>query len=136
MIRVLLETGFLVSLNPKDRNHEWAMNLLKRAKDREIKIFISPASLVELSLILKSKGLSEEGINRVLTAMESLITRYVRPAFPDLTFEIVSGAAKLRMKYPQLSFFDSIHTATALANDLDYHDLDEVIRDVIKRERE
>ncbi len=135
MIRVLLETGFLVSLNPKDKNHEWAMDLLKRAKEREIRIFLSPASLVELSLILKSKGLSEEGISRALMAMESLITRYARPAFPDLTFEIVSGAAKLRMKYTQLSFFDSIHAATALTDDLEYYDLDEVIRDIIRREK-
>lgn len=135
MIRALLETGFLVSLNPKDRNHEWAVNLLERARKREIKVFISPASLIELSLILKSKGLSDEGVSRVFTAMDSLIKRYARPTFPDLTFETVSCAAKLRNEYPHLSFFDSLHAAVALMEDLEYYDLDEAIRDVIKHER-
>ncbi len=135
MTKVLLETGFLVSLNPRDRNRGWAVDLLKQAREGEVKIFISPASLVELSLILKSKGLPEEGISRALAAMESLIRRYTRPSFPELTFEIISGAAELRVKYSQLSFFDSIHAATALVNDLEYYDLDEVIKNIVKRER-
>ena len=28
---VLVETGFLIALNPRDKNHEWALQLLKQA---------------------------------------------------------------------------------------------------------
>jgi hypothetical protein len=49
MINALLETGFLISLNPRDRNHEWAIGILRNVKSQRIRIFISPASPIELS---------------------------------------------------------------------------------------
>lgn len=123
-----------MSLNPRDRNHGWAIKLLEQAKGHDIKIFISPASLIELSLVLKSRGLTEGGINRFFAAMRSLISRYTKPYFPDITFDVVSKAAELRMKH-SLSFFDSIHAAIALTEDLEYYDLDELVRETVKAER-
>lgn len=134
MIKALLETGFLISLNPKDKNHGWAMEILKDARERRIRIFISPVSPIELSLILKSRGLKDDDLSQVFDAIDSIV-KHLKPSHPDLTFECVALAAKLRSKYQQLSFFDSLHAAVTLTEDLVYYDLDDVIRSVVESER-
>ncbi|MGC9107638.1 MAG: type II toxin-antitoxin system VapC family toxin [Infirmifilum sp.] len=133
MIKALLETGFLLALNPRDRNHEWATRVLNEAKKHKIIIFLSPASLIELSLILKSRGLTDPEISQVFDALNSLIKP--KPSYPELTAETLSSAARLRTRYPELSFFDSIHAALTLENDLAYYDLDDVVLHVVESER-
>lgn len=134
MINALLETGFLISLNPRDKNHEWAIGILRNAKSQRIRIFISPASPIELSLILKSRGLDDSEIENVLKAMDSIVRKYSRPLYPPLTMECTAYAAKLRKRY-NLSFFDSIHAAIALKEDLTYYDLDPDVSRAIESER-
>jgi hypothetical protein len=48
--------------------------------------------------------------------------------------ECTAYAAKLRKRY-NLSFFDSIHAAIALKEDLAYYDLDPDVNRVIESER-
>ena len=134
MLKELVETGFLLALNPKDRNHAWAKEILRRAKERESLLYISPVAPVELSLIMKSKGLSDRDIARVMNALDAVIKRYVKPNYPPLELRHVAYAAELRSKYPELTFFDSLHASVAILNNLTYADLDEVVRDVISSE--
>ncbi len=136
MIRVLVETGFLIALNPRDRNHSWAMGILEDARRRKLELNVSPVAPLELSLILRSRGLSEGDQTRVLEALDSAIRMWVRPKFPSLDLQTFSLSSRLRQKYPQLTFFDSIHAAVALSRDLTYYDLDEEIRKVCLESRE
>ncbi|PNV78641.1 MAG: hypothetical protein C0200_00045 [Thermoproteota archaeon] len=53
------------------------MKVLEDARKRRINIFISPASLVELSLILKSRGLGDHEI-QVFDAIDSIIKPMAR----------------------------------------------------------
>jgi hypothetical protein len=48
------------------------MKVLENARKRRTSFFISPASLVELSLILKSKGLGDDEISRYLMQLTQL----------------------------------------------------------------
>ncbi|MEM1516929.1 MAG: PIN domain-containing protein [Thermofilum sp.] len=130
----LVETGFLLALNPRDKNRDWALSLLREAKSGRLKLYLSPAAPIELSLILKSRGLAEQEIALVLEAMGLAISRYTRPVYPPLTLEAASLAANLRERYPELTFFDSLHAAVALSNKLEYRDLDEIVRRVVEEE--
>ena len=134
VLKELVETGFLLALNPKDKNHEWGMEVLKRARERESVLYISPAAPVELSLIMKSKGLSDRDIARVMNALEAIIRRYTKPNYSSLELRHVAYAAELRSKYPELTFFDSLHASVAILNNLMYADLDEVVREVVSSE--
>ncbi len=136
MMKALVETGFLIALNPDDKHHKWALNILKQAKEGEILLYISPAAPIELSLILRSKGVSEEMISKSLEALHIIITRYIKPKYPQLTLNHLSKAAVLRKKYPQLTLFDSIHLATAITEKLVYLDRDETLKDIYKKEIE
>ena len=42
--------------------------------------------------------------------------------------------ADLRRRYAELSLFDSLHAAVAIAEGLAYYDLDGVVKEVVRRE--
>ena len=43
-VSALIEASSLLALNPRNRNHEWALNLLRRAKSRELRLYVSSAA--------------------------------------------------------------------------------------------
>ena len=45
-----------------------------------------------------------------------------------------SLVADLRRRYAELSLFDSLHAAVAIAEGLAYYDLDGVVKEVVRRE--
>lgn len=134
MLRILVETGFLLALNPRDRNHEWALEVLGEARRPDTLLFISPAAPIELSLIMRSRGLSDEEVSRALYAMEAAIKRYTAPYYPPLELRHLAYAAELRLKYPELGFFDSIHAAISILENLTYRDLDETVSKIVASE--
>lgn len=134
-MRILVETGFLLALNPRDKHHKWALSILERARSGEFTLYISPVAPIELSLILKSKAYNEKDILQVLSAMNIIIRRYTRPHYPSLELEHIIYASELRMEYHKLTFFDSLHASIALLHNLTYYDLDEVIKEVISSEK-
>ena len=107
MLKELVETGFLLALNPKDRNHAWAMEVLRRAKEKESLLYISPVAPIELSPIMKSKGLSDDDVRRVMNALDAIIRRYVKPNYPQLELRHVAYATELRSKYSELTSITS-----------------------------
>ncbi len=135
MARALVETGFLLALNPRDRNHEWALKLLEGGEGGAIELYVSPAAPVEVSLILGSRGLSEREIREALEAMEDAMARFTKPRYVELRLDHAALAAELRRSHPELSFFDSLHAAVAIAEGLAYYDLDDVVRRAIEEER-
>ena len=134
-VRALIETGFLLALNPRDRNHGWALKLLEEGRRGLVELYISPAAPVEVSLILRSRGLSEEEVREALEAMEDAILLYTRPRYVQLSLVHVALAARFRSRHSELTFFDSLHAAVAVAEGLAYYDLDGVLRRIIEEER-
>ena len=134
VLRVLVETGFLLALNPRDGHHEWAMKVLEEARRREILLYISPVAPIELSLILRSKGSKDSDIGRALNAIGTIVERYTKPQYPQLGLRELVYASELRARYSELTFFDSIHAAITIMNNLTYYDLDSVIREVVTNE--
>ena len=134
-VRALVETGFLLALNPRDRNHGWALKLLEEGRRGLVELYISPAAPVEVSLILRSRGLSEEEVREALEAMEDAILLYTRPRYVQLSLVHVALAARFRSRHSELTFFDSLHAAVAVAEGLAYYDLDGVLRRIIEEER-
>ena len=108
--------------------------MLKEARRGEIALYISPAALIEVSLILRTKGINETELKEVLDSMRYAISMYTKPRLPHLSFEHVSLASNLRSRYPELSFFDSIHASIAILNGLLYYDLDKVIKEIVEAE--
>lgn len=134
VLRVLVETGFLLSLNPRNRRHSWGLGVLRDAGAGRFILFISPLAAVELSLILRSRGVDDRSVGLVLDALDSIIRRFVKPVYPLLELKHLAYSAELRLRYSELTFFDSVHAAIAILEDLVYYDLDETVRGVIASE--
>jgi len=132
--KLLLETGFLLSLNPRDKNHEWAMSILEGAVKGDYLIAISQPALIEFSLLLKSYGLSNDKIGEALQSISSIFNRYTRPTYIGITPETLVYSIELRRKYEKLTFFDSIYAAQSIIHRLIYSDLDKIVKEVISNE--
>ena len=133
--KVLIETGFLLSLNPRDRHHDWALQLLKQARRGDIQLFISAPAILELTLILKSRGIGDRDISILLDSIYVVIRSYTKLNYVYVTFESSALASKLRIKYPDLTFFDSYHAALTIFNKLEYYDLDHIVKEIVSKER-
>jgi predicted nucleic acid-binding protein len=129
--KILVETGFLLALNPEDRNHEYAIKLLH---SKNLKLYLSPVSLIELNLLLRAKKRSEDEIISVFKALKDIIRD--RVSIISLRFTYVIKASELRKKYKELTLFDSIHSAICLVEKISYGDLDEKIRNIVNIEKQ
>jgi len=107
--------------------------VLSECRSRRVRCYLSPAAPAEVSLLLKSRGLDEDRIARALRLMERVATG-ARVRSSPLRLAHAAKAAELRIKYPVLSFFDSLHAAIAVEEGLDYGDLDNVVRSVVEGE--
>ncbi len=130
----LVETDFLFALNPEDKYHQFAINLLEDSSKGRIRLFLSPISPLEATLVMRSYELSEHDIAMALKAFDAALRRYVSTHFPEITLSIFITAAELRNRHNELSFFDSFHAAVALSNNFIYIGTDKKIIDVVLKE--
>lgn len=130
---VLVETDFLFALRPSDSLHEAALNLLRDSSRSTVRLYISPISSVESSLVMKASGLKDKEISRALKAMEDAVRGYTMPLYPELSLTDLALAAELRDKHG-LTFFDSIHVSVALSKRLTYVSNDVRARETVTSE--
>jgi len=110
------------------------LKILEEGSQGRFNIYISPVSLLELTLILRSRGVKDQDIALAMEAIEYAIKKYVKPNYPPLDIAANVYVARLRTKYHELTYFDSLHASIAMLNKLVYYDLDDVIKRVIAEE--
>jgi len=107
----VIELDMLIALvNREDDHHEIASKIFNAISQGEIKnVAIAASALIEYELILRSRGYGDEDIAADIRSFTSIENMKEAP----LTSEIILGALNLRVKY-QLTYFDSLHAATAI----------------------
>lgn len=111
IIELDLIIGFL---SDKDKNHITATKIFHNIKNNALKdIKIPTSALLELELVLKSKRVPESEITKDII---HLIEFPNISEFP-LDSRVLVLAQKLRAEYFGLTFFDSLHCASALLFD-------------------
>ena len=112
---MLIETDILLALiSPGDRHHSDAVRLLEKLLG-EVKI--SPYSFIELNLLLKSKNIIVREVMAFYKALSDLNYRAIR-TFP-IKPEYHGEAFRLREKYEFLTYFDSLHAAVGIVENLE-----------------
>lgn len=108
----IVELDLLIALvNPEDKLHDLASEIFERVSKGELKdLRIAASALLEYELILRSRGYDEKSIREDLGAFRKL-ARDV-----PITSEVIVIASELRERY-DLTYFDSLHAATALIYD-------------------
>ena len=112
----VLEADFLKGLiDPSDNLHEAAAKALPNL--RQEGWLVASSALLELDLLLKSEGISEEERIEVFEALEANVTNEM---FILLTPHICAEAVSLQSQYGARIrdfYFDSLHVAAALSVD-------------------
>ncbi len=110
----IVEVDVLIAfVNALDKYHEAASRLLKEVTSGKIKnVKVAASAYLEYALILRSKGYDEEEIREDLIHFRNMPNLGEAP----LNVDVLIRASKLRKEY-NLTFFDSLHAATALMLD-------------------
>ena len=127
---MLIETDILLALiSSGDRHHADALKLVDNHLG-EVKI--SPYTLIELDLLLKTGEIVVKDVSAFYNALSDLLKFRMIDTYP-LKPEYHREAFKLRSKYGTLTYLDSLHAAVALVEgieivsyDREYANLNEV----------
>ncbi len=111
---MLIETDFLISLvRENDKHHDRTLRILEKLRNS---IKLSPYTLIELDLLILSNIFKVKDKTVFFKLLEETLNYYtietVKPKFSH-----VAKAYKLREKYG-LSFFDSLHAAVAVVENV------------------
>ena len=132
---VLVETDFLFGLNAKDNLFPKVLRILEERKKGRLKVIISSTSPIEVFLVLLSRNMSYEAITKVIKLMNTKLAEYRINDFAPITLDVVVKALELRMKYKQLTLFDSIHISLAKTLNIPLLTSDNVILKVMEQEK-
>ncbi|MDD1777552.1 MAG: PIN domain-containing protein [Candidatus Helarchaeota archaeon] len=111
MIELDLIIGFL---SETDNLHATALKIFQDIQINSLKnVRIPTSALLELELLLRSKKVADMEINKDITHIVEFPNLIESP----LNSSTLILAQKLRTDYPGLTFFDSLHCASALLFD-------------------
>ncbi|MCS4540841.1 MAG: PIN domain-containing protein [Euryarchaeota archaeon] len=128
----IVELDMLIAfVNALDRNHKVANTLFVKIKEKKVVgTKVATSAYLEYELIHKSRGYPEKEIRAEIEAFRN----YPNLDEEELTSEIILKASELREKF-NMTYFDSLHAATAVHSDkkiisldLAYEDIEELTR--------
>ncbi len=134
MTNYLVETDFLFGLNAKDKLYPYVRAVLEPHRKRRIRVHVSSAAPIEALLVMRSRGISYDKAIRVLELMELKLVEYNVVDYVPITLSTMVLAEKLRLKYSNLTYFDSIHIALAVENNLTLITGDKDLANVMEKE--
>jgi len=124
---MLIETDILLALvSVKDKHHMEALKLIDKL---EGKLVLSPYSLIELDLIIRSGRILISDIPAFYQAISTFLDyRRIRRIPPKPVYH--AEAYRLRQKYGELAYFDSLHAAISMTEKLEHISYDTVYEKV------
>ena len=123
----VIELDMLVAyVNSSDRLHGAAVRVFERVMKGELEgVAVPTSAYLEYGLVLRSRGYSEEDVLEDIEGFRELRNLRELP----LTSKVLARAARLRVDYG-LTFFDSLHAASALLYDGTIISVDKAYRKV------
>ncbi|MDW8004350.1 MAG: PIN domain-containing protein [Thermofilaceae archaeon] len=110
---MLIETDVLLSLiSPEDRNHSRTVKLIE---DFASQLKLSPYSLVELDLLVRSGKIVVKSVTAFYVALNELLKYKMIQVYAPKP-EYHGEAYRLRKAY-SLTYFDSLHASAAIVED-------------------
>ncbi len=110
----VIELDMLIAfINPQDKLHEVAVKVFSKVVKGKLRGFsVASSAYLEYELILRSRGYPEEDIRLEVEAFRRLRNLGEVP----LTSSVLIEASRLREQF-KLTYFDSLHAASALLHD-------------------
>jgi predicted nucleic acid-binding protein len=111
--RAIIETDVLVAaMDPEDPHHDEAKNIIRRATNCSL----SPYTLIEVDLLIKSGNIEVRDAQAFWHKLRSVV-EYYRLSIPAPKPDYHAEAERLRAHHG-LSYFDSLHAAVAMVEEM------------------
>ena len=106
------DTELLFAMNPRDRKHKDAINLLKEVNG----LVVPDTAILEFQIVLRARGRSPSQVRTALLALHEALTQNNVKEVKTLSVSLLAFQSELEEKY-RLSYFDSLIAASALTLD-------------------
>ncbi|KXB00551.1 hypothetical protein AKJ47_01070 [candidate division MSBL1 archaeon SCGC-AAA261G05] len=107
-----VDTEALFAFNPKDSKHEQVIELLKRQSD----VIAPDTALLEFQIVVRNRRRKATEVRKAMLALREALARYEVKEASTLTSSVLVHQCELEEEY-ELSYFDSLVAASALALD-------------------
>jgi len=107
----LVESDFLFGLSKADEHHAPVIKALRKHQRGLLTLTVASSAVIEARSLLYSKGLNAQMIEDALSLMDSKLAEFGVRDFTGLTLSDAVLAERLRIQFPFLSFFDSLHAS-------------------------
>ncbi|MEM2082663.1 MAG: PIN domain-containing protein [Candidatus Bathyarchaeia archaeon] len=111
-----LDTEVLFALNPRDRKHEAAMEVLKELRGRGERILVPDTAILEFQAVLRGIGRGPPIIRAAILALRRAIEVNGGREVGAIDSELIARQCEIEEAYG-LSYFDSLIAASALRLD-------------------
>lgn len=109
----LVESDFLFGLRKSDEHHASVIRALERHRGGQLFLTVASSSVIEACSVLHSRGIDLQMIEEALSLMGSVLVEFGVKNFSSLTLSDAVLAEHMRIQFPFLSFFDSLHASIA-----------------------
>lgn len=106
------DTELLFAMNPRDRKHKDAINLLKEVNG----LVVPDTAILEFQIVLRARGRSPSQVRIALLALHEALTQNNVKEVKTLSVSLLAFQSELEERY-RLSYFDSLIAASALTLD-------------------
>ena len=106
------DTELLFAMNPRDRKHKDAINLLKEVNG----LVVPDTAILEFQIVLRARGRSPSQVRIALLALHEALTQNNVKEVKTLSASLLAFQSELEERY-RLSYFDSLIAASALTLD-------------------
>lgn len=109
----IVDTQFLFALNPKDKHHTGALNILEKVKIGEVRdLVVTDTAIFEYYLVLRSRGVELEDIKSLFGALNEILGKYGIKELKTLNKDLFVKQISIEKDH-DLNFFDSLLAASA-----------------------
>ena len=109
----LVESDFLFGLRKSDEHHNSVIRALGKHRRGQLSLTVASSSVFEACSVLHSRDIDLQTIEDALSLMGSILAEFGVRNFSGLTLSDAVLAERIRIQYPLLSFFDSLHASIA-----------------------
>jgi len=111
--KVAVESDFLLGLRKSDKRHANVVIALEKHKQGSFLITLLSSAVLEVRAVLYSRGVKGRDVEETFSLMAALLAGHGVTDSSTLSLSDVIVAEGMRNDMPSLTFFDSLHAASA-----------------------
>jgi len=107
----IVESDFLFGLSKGDKHYASVIKVLRKHGRGQLSLCVASSAVIEVRSVLYSRGLGIQTVEDTLSLMDAKLAEFGVRDFTGLVLSDAISAERLRIQFPFLGFFDSLHAS-------------------------